>query len=330
MRFILRALRVLLTLLMVVVAVLAGDYLWRSYVEAPWTRDGRLRSRVIQLTPDVSGTVTDLRISDNQEVAKGQTLFVIDPARYRLAVEQAQATVAAARNGYQQKAREAQRRAQLSSAAITQESREEAQTAAANAKANLQQAQASLDVAELNLQRTEVRSPVNGYVTNLLLDLGDYAAAGKPAVAVVDRHGFFAAGYFEETKLDSIRVGDPVDVLPMAYDRPLAGHVQSIARAVADPDNVASSDLIAQVSPTFSWVRLAQRIPVRVRLDPIPDDITLTSGMTATVVVNPDRHPPLLPPFLTGLGNPVWPFGARREAPAGATPASPEPAPSTG
>lgn len=277
--------RVIVTLAAVAVAAIAGWYLWRTYEESPWTRDGRVRANVVMVAPDVAGALIDIRVRDNEEVKIGDVLFVVDPARYQLAVAQAEATLAGARSVLEQRQEEQARRERLSPVSISQEALTQARTATLSAQANYDQAEAALGVAKLNLARTEVRAPVNGRVTNLLIGRGDYAVAGKPMVAVIDNDSFYVAGYFEETKLRHIQVGDPVSIRLMAYQTPLKGHVQSVARAITDRDNATSADLIANVNPTFSWVRLAQRIPVRIAIDEVPNGVTLSAGMTATVVV---------------------------------------------
>jgi RND family efflux transporter MFP subunit len=246
--------------------------------------------------PDVAGAVTDIRVKDNQSVKIGDTLFTVDPARYRLAVEQAEAVLAGARSVLEQRQEEQQRRERLSSASISEEALNQARTATLSAQASYDQADAALGVAKLNLARTDVRSPVNGYVTNLLVHRGDYATAGRPMVALVDSDSFYVAGYFEETKLRHIRIGDRVSIRLMAYSAPLTGHVESVARAITDRDNALGNDLIANVNPTFSWVRLAQRIPVRIAIDDIPKGITLSAGMTATVVVTDPSDPNRIKP----------------------------------
>ncbi|MCB1413059.1 MAG: HlyD family secretion protein [Xanthobacteraceae bacterium] len=285
--------RMTVTALAVAAAVVAGWYLWRTYEESPWTRDGRVRANVVMVAPDVAGALVDIRVRDNQEVRIGDVLFVVDPARYKLAVVQAEAMLAGARSVLEQRQEEQARRERLSAASISQEALTQARTATLSAQADYDRAEAALGVAKLNLARTEVRSPVNGHVTNLLIGRGDYAVAGKPMVAVIDNDSFYVAGYFEETKLRHIRIGDPVSIRLMAYQAPLKGHVQSVARAITDRDNATGADLIANVNPTFSWVRLAQRIPVRIAIDDIPKGIALSAGMTATVVVTEpagDRH----------------------------------------
>jgi RND family efflux transporter MFP subunit len=285
MRNITSIVRVLVTTIAVAIAAVAGWYLWQTYEESPWTRDGRVRANVVTVAPDVAGAVIDVKVKDNQEVKIGDVLFVIDPARYQLALQQAEAALAGAKTTYDQRQDELQRREKLSSAAISEEALTQARSAAQSARAAYDEALAALGVAKLNLARTEVRAPVNGHVTNLLVDRGDYATAGRAMLAIVDSDSFYVAGYFEETKLRHVNIGDPVSVRLMGYDAPLRGHVQSVARAITDRENVMASDLIANVNPTFNWVRLAQRIPVRIAIDHVPDGITLSAGMTATIVV---------------------------------------------
>ncbi|MGO4715850.1 efflux RND transporter periplasmic adaptor subunit [Bradyrhizobium sp. 2TAF24] len=277
--------RVAVTLAAVVLAAVAGWYLWRTYEDSPWTRDGRVRANVVNVAPDVAGAVVDLRIKDNQEVRIGDVLFTIDPARYQLALAQAEAALAGAKTVYDQRQEELERREKLSSVSISEEALTQARSAALSAQASYDQAVAALGVAKLNFARTEVRSPVNGHVTNLLVDRGDYATAGRAMVAIVDSDSYYIAGYFEETKLRNIRVGDPASVRLMGYPEPIQGHVQSVARAITDRENAIAGDLIANVNPTFSWVRLAQRIPVRIAIDRVPDGVTLSAGMTATIVL---------------------------------------------
>ena len=277
--------RVAVTLVIVAIAVAAGWSLWHTYEESPWTRDGRVRANVVTVAPDVAGAVIDVRVKDNQEVKIGDVLFTIDPARYTLAVENAEAALAGAKSQMDQRQDELDRRQRLSSVSISEEALDQARHAMLGAKANYDQANAALGVAKLNLARTEVRSPVNGYVTNLLVDRGDYATTGRAMVAVVDSDSYYVAGYFEETKLRHIAIGDKVSIRLLGFDAPLEGHVHSIARAITDRENAIGNDLIANVNPTFSWVRLAQRIPVRIAIDTVPDGVTLSAGMTATVVV---------------------------------------------
>ncbi|HZZ83201.1 MAG TPA: HlyD family secretion protein [Anaeromyxobacteraceae bacterium] len=281
-------LRPALTLAILALASFAGYALWARYMYAPWTRDARVRADVIEVAPDVGGPVIELDTADNQPVHQGDVLFVVDPARYRLAVKQARATLAAARTERDLKRAEARRRASLDSTVISSENRQSAQAAAEAADAHARQAEATLEAAELDLERTRVRAPADGYVTNLNVHRGSYAVAGHPMLAMVDGRSFRVEGYFEETKLAGLRAGAPVDIHLMSGGRHLRGRVTGVARAIAEPD---VEGLLSNVNPTFHWVRLAQRIPVRIAVESTPEGVVLAAGMTCTVTVLPDDGP---------------------------------------
>lgn len=285
-------LRTLVTLAIAIIAAIVAIMLWQHYMDSPWTRDGRVAANVVQIAPDVSGLVVSVDVRDNQFVRRGDVLFSIDPSRYRDAVTTSEAAVTLAQVTAAQRKRELARRQHLSGAVVSSEDLEIARAKAQGAQAELQQAQANLALAKLNLQRTEVHAPVDGYVTHLNVFTGDYATAGKSMLALVDSHSFRVDGYFEETKLRHIHVGDPVTIRLLGGGPTLHGHVQSIARGIADRDQADGQDLLARVSPTFSWVRLAQRVPVRIAFDSIPDGLTLAAGMTCTVIVHPRTQKP--------------------------------------
>ncbi|WP_213296479.1 efflux RND transporter periplasmic adaptor subunit [Paraburkholderia sacchari] len=276
----------LATAIIFAVAILVGRTLWVHYMDEPWTRDGRVRAEVVNIAPDVSGAVVELPVRDNQFVHKGDLLMQIDPSHYQIAVEQAQAAVAARKAELTMKQDDARRRADMDSQVVSQESRENASHTANSAQAQYQQALAALDAAKLNLERTRVVSPVDGYITNLQVFRGDYANAGQARLAVVDSHSFWVYGYFEETKLPHVKVGNKADIKLMSGGT-LEGHVESISRGIYDRDNPQSRELLADVNPTFNWVRLAQRVPVRIHIDKVPDGMTLSAGTTCTVVVKP-------------------------------------------
>jgi RND family efflux transporter MFP subunit len=280
--------RVVVTTLVAALAAAAAWFAWQAYTENPWTRDGRVHANIVEIAPDISGPVAEVRVKDNQAVKKGDILFTIDPERYRFALSQAEANVQGREQELEQRRRELERRTRLTSAAITVEARELAETAVATAEAAYDQALAALNTARLNLDRTRLYSPVNGFVTNLHVDVGDYATAGRALLAIVDSDSFYVAGYFEETKIHNLREGDQATVRLMGFPDDIDGHVDSISRAIADREMTQVSDsLIANINPTFSWVRLAQRVPVRIALDRVPDHVRLSAGMTATVVVHP-------------------------------------------
>ena len=271
------------------IAVLIGRVLWIHYMDEPWTRDGRVRAEVINIAPDVSGAVVELPVRDNQFVKKGDLLMQIDPSHFQIAVEQAQAAVAARKAELQMRLDDAQRRRDMDSLVVSKESSENASHTANAAQAQYQQAIAQLDAAKLNLERTHVVAPVDGYVTNLAVYRGDYAIAGSPRLAIVDSHSFWVYGYFEETKLPHVRIGDQAEMRLMSGGV-LRGHVESISRGIYDRDNPQSRELLADVNPTFNWVRLAQRVPVRIKIDSVPGDVLLSAGTTCTVVVTPSVH----------------------------------------
>ena len=289
-RYRIRLLAFLITLIAVVLAAAFGVAMWRVYVEAPWTRDGTVRVYVVTMAPQVAGQIVQLPVADNQFVHRGDLLMVIDPTDYKIAVELAEAAVEHAQVTALNAQREAQRRRELTQLAVTKEEKQTFESNAIADQASYQQAVANLNQARINLRRTEIRSPVNGYVTNLLVQLGDYATVGKNLISLVDADSYWVDGYFEETNLDRIRVGDPATMKLMGYSQTLRGHVNSIARAI-NVANAQPNDLgLATVNPIFTWVRLAQRIPVRIHIDKVPAGVHLVAGMTATVAIEPRQH----------------------------------------
>jgi len=276
--------RILVTVLVVAAAVWAAFRLWDHYEMAPWTRDGRVRANVVQIAPDVSGLVTAVPIHDNQPIAKGALLFEVDRARFELALRQAQAVLAAQRVTLGQARREDARNTGLETL-VSQEVREQTRARLDQAQAAVAQATVAVDAAALNLERAQVRAPAGGLVTNLDLRQGSYATAGRPALALVDGDSFYVEGYFEETKLPRIHTSDRVRVTQMGGGAVLGGTVESVAAGIAERDRSTGTNLLPSVNPTFNWVRLAQRIPVRVRLDPLPEGARLIAGQTVTVQV---------------------------------------------
>lgn len=279
--------RFVLTSLIAGIAVYLGYQLWLRYMDSPWTRDGRVRADIVQITADVGGRVVSVPVHDNEFVHRGDILFEVDPARYQLALANAKAHLAATRATLEMKRQQAKRRATLNPEVVSAEQNKDTQLAAQEAQAAFNQAKAELDLARLNLHRAIVRAPVNGYVTNLLLRPGDYAAVGAPRMAIVDADSFWVYGYFEETRLRHVQVGDLAQVTLMGHTKPIEGHVASIAYAIADRDNPVAPDLTANVNPVFNWVRLASRIPVRIKLEKIPENVHIAAGMTCTVVIDP-------------------------------------------
>lgn len=269
----------------IVLATLAGIYdLWVRYQIEPLTRDGKVRADVVPIAPDVSGLVTDVQVQDNEKVKAGQVLLVIDPSRYRIALTQAAANVERQRAGYEEAVREDRRNRSMPNV-VADEVTQQGTARAEQLHADLTQAIAARELAALNLERTLVRAPVDGIVTNVDLQPGVYLNAGKAAMALVSEKSLRVEGYFEETKLPAIHVGDPASVHLMGVAEVIQGHVQSIAGGVEDRERAGGDAQLANVNPAFTWVRLAQRIPVRIAIDAVPPGVLLVPGQTATVEV---------------------------------------------
>jgi multidrug resistance efflux pump len=337
-----RIVPVLITLATTGLAVWFGWAMWSAYMETPWTRDGTVRVYTVTMAPEVAGRIVELPVGDNQFVAKGELLMVIDPTDYQIAVELAEAAVKQAQanvqnadaqiavqqaqvnaseaqveqakaslvfaqqqavryedlaqKGYgpvqsaqQFSAEQREKQAAVESAEanlkLAQRQIETLNAQRASAEASLAQANAQRSQARVNLKRTQIRSPVNGWVTNLLAQLGDYANVGQNKMTLVDADSFWVDAYFTETALGSIREGDPAKVKLMGYSDIVRGHVDSIARGINVSNAQAGPQGLAQVNPIFTWVRLAQRIPVRVHIDHVPKSIVLAAGQTATVEI---------------------------------------------
>ncbi|HYB08336.1 MAG TPA: HlyD family secretion protein [Alphaproteobacteria bacterium] len=287
-----RILPFVITLATLAVGGALGWETWKAYMGAPWTRDGTVRAYVVTMAPEVTGHIVELPIADNQFVHKGDLLMVIDPTNYRIAVDSADAALKQAEANAKNAETEATRRMKLSELAVSKEEQQIYETSAIAAQAQVLEAKANLDQAQVNLERTRIVSPVNGWVTNLAAQLGDYANIGQILISLVNADSFWIDGYFEEVNLRSIREGDAATIKLMGYDKPLRGHVASIARGINVANAQPNTQGVATVNPIFTWVRLAQRIPVRIAIDELPDGITLSAGMTATVQIEPRPQPP--------------------------------------
>lgn len=280
--------RYLVTLAVVLVALFIGWRLWIHYENDPWTRDGRIKADVVQVAPDVTGQVVKLHVIDNQVVNVGDVLFEIDPERFELALRQAKAAEEAAKVTLAQAIRESNRNRELKDLVAT-EVTEQGQSRVEEARAALLQAIVNRDKAQLDLDRTKVVAAVDGIVTNLVLRTGSYVTASHPVMALVDRNSYYAEGYFEETKLPNIAVGDRATIRLMSNDEVLEGHVHSISRGIEDRERTTGGKLMQNINPAFNWVRLVQRIPVRIEFDSIPENVRLVSGQTVTIEVFPSE-----------------------------------------
>ncbi|KAB0677749.1 efflux RND transporter periplasmic adaptor subunit [Aureimonas leprariae] len=281
--------RLALTALFVIGAVFGVTFIWTTYFEAPWTRDARVFARTVQVASYVAGNVVELPVRNNSPVKKGDLLMRIDPATYQSAVRQAQAQLDVAIANRNIQADNTNRTTQLSRGdanTVSQATVVQAQLQLASSNANVEASQASLEDAQINLARTEIRANVDGFVTNLRVDVGDYAQPGSAVMAIVDAASYRVDAYFMETKLPRIEVGATARLRMMASGKVLQGRVRSIARAIADSQNATASDLLLAPEPAFEWIRLAQRVPVDIGFENVPADFPLVSGATVTVIVD--------------------------------------------
>ncbi|AYN26234.1 putative membrane protein [Buttiauxella ferragutiae ATCC 51602] len=273
------------TLLIFAVAIIVGWMLWNYYMQSPWTRDGKVRAEQVSITPQVSGTITQLNVEDNQFVKAGTVLFTIDPTPYHIAQLNAQAQLAQTQSELAKASNEALRRRNLPRNYISAEDMDTANINVKAEQAAVKAAEATLEHAKWQLTQTTVSAPVDGWVTNLSTRTGNYATVGQPVFALIDSHSFYVVGYFEETKLRHIQPGDTTQIVLYSGHVPLSGKVQSIGRAIYDQSVESDSNLVPDIKPNVPWVRLAQRVPVRIKLDRIPEGVTLVSGTTCTVTI---------------------------------------------
>ena len=273
------------TLLIAALAIIACWLVWNYYMQSPWTRDGKIRAEQVDITPQVSGSILTLNVKDNQFVKAGDELFQIDPTPWKIAVMNVEAKLAKAQSDLSRASHEVERRRGLSQNFISAEDLDTVNIALKAAQANFDAAKAELEHARWQLAQTTVKAPVDGWVTNLTTRIGNYATVGHPVFALIDSHSFYVVGYFEETKLRHIREGDRADVVLYSDDKKLQGHVSSIDRAIHDQSLATDGKLVADIKPTIPWVRLAQRVPVRIELDALPTDTVLVAGTTCTVSI---------------------------------------------
>ncbi|BET43921.1 efflux RND transporter periplasmic adaptor subunit [Atlantibacter hermannii] len=273
------------TLVVFATAILAGWWLWNYYMQSPWTRDGKVRAELVDISPQVGGTITDLNVKDNQFVKAGTPLFSLDPTPYNISILNAQAQVAHAESDLAKAQNEASRRQHLPHNYISAEELDSATINVKAMQAAVNVAKAALEQARWQLSQTRVTAPVDGWVTNLSVRVGNYASTGQPVFALIDSHSFYVVGYFEETKLRHIAPGAPARIKLLSNDVPLTGRVESIGRAIYDQSVETDSGLVPDVKPNVPWVRLAQRVPVRFTLENVPENAMLVSGTTCTIAI---------------------------------------------
>ncbi|HDS1149313.1 TPA: p-hydroxybenzoic acid efflux pump subunit AaeA [Pluralibacter gergoviae] len=276
--------RTAITVILVILAFIAIFHAWVYYTESPWTRDARFSADVVAIAPDVSGLITEVDVKDNQLVKKGQTLFIIDRPRYQKALAEADADVAYYQALADEKRREAGRRNKIGAVALSREEVDQANSNLQTVEHQLARAQATRDLARLDLERTVIRAPSDGWITNLNVYGGEFITRGSTAVALVKKGTFYVTAYMEETKLEGVRPGYRAEITPLGSTRVLKGTVDSIASGVTNASSTVDAKGMATVDSNLEWVRLAQRVPVRIHLDKQTDNLW-PAGTTATVIV---------------------------------------------
>ncbi|MFA0661340.1 HlyD family secretion protein [Vibrio splendidus] len=281
--------RYLITLLLVVAASSVVYNYYQSYSSNPWTRDGQVSAYIVSITPRVTGQVTKVHIEDNSQVAKGDLLFEIDPSIYQAAYNKALATQKQARALLAKAKNEEQRALNLEKrtpGALPVLTLNNLNNAVETNAANVALAKANVEEAHLNLKYTKVYAPTNGFITNLNLRQGSQVVANRPVVALIDEDSFWIEGYFKETDLVNVSPNDKALVTLMMHNNTqLEGHIKSIGFGIATQDGSTGNDLLPNVNPNFQWIRLAQRIPIKVVLDNVPEDLQLRVGMTASIKI---------------------------------------------
>ncbi|MEW5560739.1 p-hydroxybenzoic acid efflux pump subunit AaeA [Enterobacter asburiae] len=276
--------RTAITLILVVLAFIAIFRAWVYYTESPWTRDARFSADVVAIAPDVAGLITDVKVKDNQLVSKNQVLFTIDQPRYQKALEEADADVAYYQALASEKRREAGRRNQLGVQAMSREEIDQANNLLQTVEHQLAKAQATRDLARLDLDRTVIRAPADGWVTNLNVYSGEFITRGSTAVALVKKESFYVVAYMEETKLEGVRPGYRAEITPLGSTKVIKGTVDSVAAGVTNASSSSDAKGMATIDSNLEWVRLAQRVPVRIRLDQQQGNLW-PAGTTATVII---------------------------------------------
>lgn len=284
-----KVIRIIITLAVIVAAVLSGRWVWDHYLYSPWTRDGKVQADIITIAPDVSGWVTALAVEDNQQVKKGDVIFQVDVKRYQAVVNELQAQVRNETLAVELARHEYARREKLrESNSISAEELESSRISADMAEASLDLAKANLASAQIDLDRATITAPVDGTIVNLTLREGNYVSQGSPVLSLVAANSVYVTGYFEETKLPLIHEGQKAKITLMSGGKPITGTVKSIGNAIADSNTSANGQLLPQVQQTFNWVRLAQRVPVDIRLEEVPEGTRLVAGMTASIRLESD------------------------------------------
>lgn len=262
---------------------------FHEYFNNPWTRDGQVRAQVIQISPRVSGMVTKIDIIDNQFVHKGDLLFEIDPVPFEIQVAQTQADLKREKVNARGRKIEYERVKKISKhdqGAVSQKDLIRHEVNYFESLAKIDTLKEKLNTAKLNLTFTKVYASVDGYVSNINFQIGSQAVANQPILALVDANSFWVFGFFRENMISKIAIGDQARVTLMAYPKkPISGEVESIGWGISHSDGNPGNNLLPSINPVFQWIRLAQRIPVRIKLDALPKGVDLRFGLSASVMI---------------------------------------------
>jgi len=284
-----KLIKLLLTLAVLGTALYFAYHKYQAYIDNPWTRDGQVRTQVIQVAPRVTSMVTKIHIVDNQKVKKGDLLFELDPSQYELKVRQSKARLQRAyeiSRGTKIEYERVKSIYQKDKGAVSQKDLVRNETNYYKSLADIDSSTEALNTAKLNLSYCKVYAEEDGYVSNISFQVGTQATANKPLLALVDTGTFWVFGFFREDKIKHVRIGDDAIVTLMAYpDTPLKGKVESIGWGIALSDGNPGNNLLPAINPVFQWIRLAQRIPVRIKLGKLPENVKLRFGLTASVMV---------------------------------------------
>ncbi|QDF28467.1 efflux RND transporter periplasmic adaptor subunit [Halarcobacter anaerophilus] len=280
-----KLLRYIITFSIVTIAALLTLKLWHNYVDSPWTRDGRIRADITLVAPDVAGIITKVYVKDNQYVKQGEKLFEIDKKRFEANISKLSSIVNLKEANYKMRKAEYYKRSLGDDSVIAKDVKDDAKYKLLMAKEELNEAVSKLELAKLDLQRSTIFAPTNGWINNLLVKQGDFIKVGQSHLSILNENSFWVYGYFEEHKIPKIHVGDEAIMQPMGTDFTIKGHVESIASGITDRDNQRGAGLLANVDPSFTWVRLAQRIPVRIAIDEVPKEYILRAGTTCIIEV---------------------------------------------
>ena len=289
-----KMIKLLITLAILGTAGFFAYHKYKAYIDNPWTRDGQVRTQVIQVTPRVNGMVIKIHVVDNQQVKTGDLLFEIDPSQYQVKLDQAKARLQRTLEAAKGTKIEYERVTTIynrDKGAVSQKDLVRNETNYYKSLADIDTSTEQVNTAKLNLSYTKVFAEVDGYVSNINFQIGSQASANKPILALVDENSYWVFGFFREDAIPEVEVGDTAMVTLLAYsDTPLKGKVESIAWGIAHSDGNPGNNLLPSVKPVFQWIRLAQRIPVRIKLDKLPEDVKLRFGLTASVMVLKDTE----------------------------------------